>query len=231
MDHDVSLLVPELWCRLKPEERSAQRLIAAGHLERVEDFTHAGRTVRASRLGWRITHRFLHDYFGRIFDNGTAVFEDQLLRPELQDPAVYADGVENIVEAHRRVAQAYLDDGSIADACPPLAALLMIMASGGWDGHDERDPVFRAMFTREGLLASPWYAARIEHQQRLDIAGWSDRVRYIETFLADPANAVHAQRIGAAERLDHARRMRDMVSAPAWRDHLVGTIGADPTLV
>jgi hypothetical protein len=231
MDHDISLLVPELWCRLKPEERTADVLIKAGHLERINDLVHDGRTVRSSRLGWRITSKFLHDYFGRIFDNGTAVFDQSLLRPETQDLPVFVDGVDNIVEAHQRVAQSYLDDGSWKDACPPLQALLHIMATGSWQGKDEKDPAFRAMFTRDALLRSDWYQARIDHQQRLDIDGWQDRVKYLNAFLDKPENRNHAERLGIAKRLERAQRMLEKVSAKNWRDRLVGTIGADPTLV
>ena len=46
----------------------------------------------------------MHTYFGRVFDNPTAVFTDEILKPEMQDPAVFADGVHNIVEAQQRVA-------------------------------------------------------------------------------------------------------------------------------
>lgn len=230
MDHDVSLLVPELWCRLKPEERTADVLIKRGHLERIEDFTHEGRQVKASRLGWRITSKFLHDFFGRIFDNGTAVFDASLLRPETQGVDIFADGVDNIVGAHQRVAQAYLEDGSIADACPPLASLLTIMATGSCGGLTEKDAAFRVLFTRESLLRSDWYKARIEHQQRLDVAGWNDRVRYLREFIDKHENRPHALRLGLDKRLEHAQRMLDKVSSPAWRDRLVGTIGVDPTL-
>ena len=231
VDHDVSLLIPELWCRLKPSERTAAAMIKAGHLERVRDFAHGGHTVQASRLGWRITSKFLHDYFGRIFDNGTAVFEESVLKPETQDLAIFVDGVDNIVEAHRTVAQSYLGDGSWKDACPPLQGLLHIMATGAWNGKTEADPDFRAQFTREALLRSDWYKARIEHQQRLDVDGWQDRVRYLNAFLDKPENRGHATRLNIAGRLEQAQRMLEKVSAPGWRDRLVGTIGADPTLV
>jgi hypothetical protein len=231
VDHDVSLLIPELWCRLKSSERSASALIKAGHLERVHDFEHQGRIVQASRLGWRITSKFLHDYFGRIFDNGTAVFEESVLKPETQDLAIFVDGVDNIVEAHRSVAQAYLADGSWKDACPPLQGLLHIMATGTWNGKNETDPAFRAQFSRAALLQSDWYKARIEHQQRLDIDGWHDRVRYLNAFLDKPENRGHATRLDIAGRLEQAQRMLEKVSSPSWRDRLVGTIGADPTLV
>ncbi|MEK7412122.1 MAG: hypothetical protein AAB263_02260, partial [Planctomycetota bacterium] len=128
------------------------------------------------------------------------------------------------------VAQSYLDDGAIADACPPLAALLHIMATGSWNGKNERDPAFRALFTREALLTSAWYRARIEAQQRIDIARWSERVRYLNAFIADPRNTNYVQRIAAPQRLEHAQSMLERVSKPTWRDRLIGTIGVDPTL-
>ena len=55
VDHDISLLVPEIWCRLYPHERDPRHLIEAGHLERLTDYEHDGKQVLASRLGWRIT--------------------------------------------------------------------------------------------------------------------------------------------------------------------------------
>jgi len=231
MDHDISLLVPELWCRLKPVERRAATMIAKGHLERVEDLVWQGRTVKASRLGWRITTKFLHDFFGRIFDNGTAVFDPELLRPETQDLAVYVDGVDNIVEAHARVAACYLADGSLADACPPLAALLTIMAEGTWQGRDEHHPEFRALFARDALLSSDWYRARIEHQQRLDERKWRRHVADLDTAVSDPERAAIVTRLGLRARLDHARQRLDQVQTPAWRDRLIGTLGADPALM
>src|SRR4051812_1216347 len=55
VDHDISLLIPELWCRLSPQERDPSFLIREGHLERLADFEHEGRPVLASRLGYRVT--------------------------------------------------------------------------------------------------------------------------------------------------------------------------------
>ncbi len=36
--HDISLLIPEVWCRMGPAEREPKNLIAAGMLEQVHDF-------------------------------------------------------------------------------------------------------------------------------------------------------------------------------------------------
>jgi hypothetical protein len=37
VDHDVSLLVPEVWCRMSPEERDPRFLIANRYLEKCAD--------------------------------------------------------------------------------------------------------------------------------------------------------------------------------------------------
>ncbi|HFD80032.1 MAG TPA: hypothetical protein ENK05_06530, partial [Gammaproteobacteria bacterium] len=128
IDHDISLLIPEIWARLEPEQRDPAYLIEHGYLEPLEDFEHEGRKVLASRLGYRITDHFVHGFFGKIFDNPHAVFTEEILKPETQGLEVFIDGIDNIVEAQQRVAQQYIDDGSIEDACPPLQALLHIMA-------------------------------------------------------------------------------------------------------
>jgi hypothetical protein len=228
VDHDISLLIPEIWCRLFPHERDPKRLIEAGHLERLDDYEFEGRIVLASRLGWRITAKFVHTFFGRVFDNPTAVFNDEILKPETQDPAVFADGVDNIVEAQERVARQYFEDGTIEDACPPLKALLHIMAYGQFEGKDAHDPEIRALFTREALLASDWYRERLVIKQKRDVALWQRHVRSLTSFLARAGHRDEAERLGIAGRLAHARAELERVSAASYPDSLVGTIGADP---
>jgi hypothetical protein len=228
VDHDISLLIPEIWCRLYPHERDPKHLIEAGHLERLKDYDYEGTRVLASRLGWRITDQFVHTYFGRVFDNPTTVFTEDLLKPELQDPAVFADGVANIVEAQRRVAAAYFEDGTIDDACPPLQALLHIMAHGDFEGKDAAHPGIRALFTRENMLTSDWYHERLAIKQRRDIALWERHVRSLADFLASPGHRDEAQRLGIPARHEHARAELERVRAPEYLRALVGTIGADP---
>ena len=85
VDHDISLLVPEIWCRMRVHERDPEFLIDNGYLEKVEDLELDGRTVLASRLGYRITALFVDRFLGRIFETPDAVFTEEMLRPELQD--------------------------------------------------------------------------------------------------------------------------------------------------
>ena len=54
VDHDISLLIPEIWCRLFPHERDPKRLIEAGHLEKLEDFELDGKT--GARQPARLPH-------------------------------------------------------------------------------------------------------------------------------------------------------------------------------
>src|SRR5690606_38633972 len=196
--------------------------------EKLEDFDHAGKKVLASRLGYRITDKFVHTFFGRVFDNPLAVFTDEILKPEIQDRSVFADGVNNIVEAQQRSALAYFQDGSIEDACPPLRALLEVMAYGSWQGKDASDPQFRALFTRAALLESDWYQQRLLVKQQRDVALWQRHVQSLCEFLALPSHRDVAARLGIADKLGKARAELERVSSRDYLKALHGTIGADP---
>ncbi|MCU1291367.1 MAG: hypothetical protein JWP08_217, partial [Bryobacterales bacterium] len=107
VDHDNSMLVPELWCRMRVHERDPKWLIEKGYLEKVPDFEHNGRTVLASRLGYRITAAFIDHFLARMFEVPNAVFPEEILRPEKQGEDVFAAGVDAIVQAQRNVALNY----------------------------------------------------------------------------------------------------------------------------
>jgi phosphoenolpyruvate carboxykinase (diphosphate) len=228
VDHDVSMLVPEIWCRMRTAERDPRFLIASGHLEKIEDFTFEGRTVLASRLGYRITMAFVDHFLARIFETPDAVFPMEMLRAELQDAAMFAAGVDAIVESQRRVAMNYFEDGSFEAACPPLRALLEIMAHGSYYGMGVDHPEVRGMFTREALLASDWYAERLRTKQQRDIALWLRHVRALEQFRAAAQEFPAQDDINFEIRAALASAQLARVTSPAYLDELVGTIGADP---
>jgi hypothetical protein len=228
VDHDVSLLIPEIWSRMSVEERDPQFLIQHGYLERCRDFEHSGEKVLASRLGYRITKKFVLNFFGRVFNHPHVVFTEKMLCPEKQDYDIFADGMENMVEAHQRIAQSYFDDGSIREACPPLRALLHIMAAGQYEGKDLGHPEFRALFTRENMLAGNWYGERLAAKQAFDIQLWERNVGRLEDLLKDPGCAGEAKRLGVCERLEMARTQLQRVQAPSYLDFLHGSSGAHP---
>lgn len=228
-DHDISLLVPEVWCRLSPDERDPQKMIAEKLLEPVRDIEGAdGSVIPARRLGYRITSRFVRRFFGRVFDNPGKVFDESILRPETQDQEAFADGIQHIMEAYERVAKQYFDDGSIEEACPPLRALLHIMAEGHFEGKDERDPEIRAMFTRDNLVQSDWYRKRLETKQARDIELWTRHCVSLSTYIAEQERLDETFKAELETRLNGAKSMLERVSSPSYVDELVGTIGTDP---
>ena len=227
VDHDVSLLIPEIWCRLSPQERRPESLIADQLLEKLDDFTHNGRLIPASRLGWRITTRFVRRFGGRVFDNPSKVFDTAILKPESQDLDAFADGVLHIAEAQERIAKSYFEDGSIDLACPPLKALLYIMTEGSYEGRTVTDPEFRCMFTLQAMLESDWYADRLRLRQQREQQLWKRHVESLETFLN--ANEYHEEKslLNIASRLELARKQMSRVFASDYLAELHGTLGAD----
>jgi hypothetical protein len=228
VDHDVSLLIPEVWSRMSAAERDPKFLFEHGYLEQCQDFDWEGRKVLASRLGYRITAKFSRVFFGRVFTHPHSVFTPEMLRPEQQDMACFVDGMDNICATHERVAKHYMADGTISLACPPLKVLLHIMADGQYEGKGLDAPEIRALFTRESLLASDWYAARLKAKQQADVSLWTRHVRTLEQFTADAANATTVAGLGLAKRLTAARAELAKVTAPAYLDSLKGTLGRQP---
>ncbi len=155
-----------------------------------------------------------------------SVFPEDLLRPEKQDhPALFAAGVDAIVEAQRLVALNYFEDESVEAACPPVKALLHIMAFGHYGGLLVSDPTLRQSFTREALLESEWYKDRLRAKQQLDIALWTRHRDAVGAFLGSGAPA---SEIDLRARLATADEQLARVQAGGYLAELIGTIGADP---
>ena len=209
-----------------PEERDPNSLIDAGMLEKIDDFDAAGVLIPASRLGYRITRKFVRTYLARVFDNPGKVFTDEILQPELQDPESYADGILHIAEAQQRVAQRYFQDGGYELACPPLQAVLSIMAHGDWNGKQITDPEVRELFTRTSLLESDWYHRRLATQKQRDIQHWQSFQERLNDYIAKKSQT--ADELGLHDRLRFATEKLQAAQADGYEQQLVGTLGADP---
>lgn len=228
VDHDISLLIPEVWCRLTPEERDPEFLIRQRMLEKIDDFDHEGKMIPGSRLGYRITKTFVRMFFGRVFDYPLSVFDESILKPETQDMAAYVDGINHIAEVQQRVAQRYLDDGSIEEACPPLKALLHIMAEGAYEGKTVHDSDFRAMFTRDSLLSSDWYMERLTTKQQRDIELWQRHMKSLDDFLAESTHALDATKKEIVRRKEYVQRQLTRLNSPDYLKAHIGGIGLQP---
>jgi len=228
VDHDISLLIPEVWCRMSPAERQPTFLIEHGYFEKCEDFTVDGKKVQASRLGWRMTASFVRTFFGRVFNYPHAVCTEEILHPEKQDPAVFVDGMDNIVQTHKDAALRYFSDGSVSWACPPLQALLHIMAHGQHEGRDVNHPEFRALFKRENIMSSGWYGARLAAKQEHEIQLWSNHAKYLQNFLKKKNYTDEARRLGIPAKLQAAWETYHRAKSPEYLAGLKGTIGLQP---
>jgi hypothetical protein len=227
VDHDVSLLIPEIWCRMSPQEREPKFLIAEQLLDKLEDFTSNGKLIPASRLGWRINGRFIRRFAGRVFDNPNKVFDNSILKPETQDEAAFADGILFIAEAQERIARTYFEDGSIELACPPLKALLHIMVEGKYEGKTISDPTIRQLFTQESMLSSEWYTDRLRLRQLREQQLWQRHVEALDMFQNSTEYDEEKIVLGISARLDNARQRLSHVLSPEYLSELQGTLGAD----
>jgi hypothetical protein len=224
VDHDISLLIPEIWCRMSEPEKSADWLVKHKFLEPVKDFEANGAMVLGSRLGFRITAEFVHEFLGRVFESPSEVFDESLLRPETQDFALYVDGINNIVKAHQKTAKSYIADGTIEDLVPPLQAVVKCMADMSSIGPD-----VRAQFSRDAMLQSEWYHKRLLTKQSQDIAHWRRGVAALKKTIAEDSEKAKA--IDANSRLSFAENMLEKVSHSAHLKSLIGTAGSDPSLL
>jgi hypothetical protein len=220
VDHDISLLVPEIWCRMRRFERDPQWLIENGFLEPVRAYEHNGKELPTNLLGYRINQAFVNYFLGRIFTSPEMLFTDAMLRPEKQDMDVFADGLDNILTTHKTVAENYFKDGCIDLACPPMKALLHIMRDGNYEGKGLQDPEIRDLFKPETIIASDWYAARLDEKQSVDMAHWQKFISYLDDYDL-PFPGFDALRERAMVRLEASK-------AEEYRSLLEGSLGRDP---
>jgi hypothetical protein len=131
-----------------------------------------------------------------------------------------------VYQAQQRVASLYFQDGSIDDACPPLKALLHVMAYGHYEGKTVDDPSIRSMFTREALLESEWYRERLRIKQQREYALWLQHREYIRQRLNETEPTETWHRV-LTEKLETAERMLAEVEELGYLEKLSGTLGAD----
>ncbi len=228
VDHDISLLVPEVWSRMSPQERDPYYLIKSKCLEKIENFEFKGRTIHASRLGYRITREFCTLFLGRIFDDPGIVFVEEMLKPELQSMEDFVDGIENITEAQHKVALEYFEDNSVESAIPPLKAILHIMAHGTYEGKDISHPDIRKLFQRENVLASDWYRSRLVTLQERSAKTLENQIAYMEKFLQTHQSSDFLGELNQPSLLEWSRTKLSEIRSQGFIEEMTGTIGADP---
>jgi hypothetical protein len=83
------------------------------------------------------------------------------------------------------------------------------------------------MFTRDSLLASDWYAKRLEQKQAHDVRLWRRHVDYLNGFMGDAGVRDEADHLHVTRRREHAQAELAHLSSPEYLKSLVGTLGVD----
>ena len=178
-------------------------------------------------MGYRINDQFLYAFMGRVFDEPQTVFTSPILQPEKQDLEAFADGVNNIVEAHKKVATEYISCGADSSAIPPLQALLHIMAEGTYNGKDINDPEIRKLFTRDYVVNSDWYKERLVRKQNHDVQLHKQYIQYLQEFIANPINKQLLDEYRVNEKLTLAKTKLEQIQSDDYLALLEGSIGLD----
>jgi len=227
IDHDISLLIPEIWSRMSAGERNPKSLINEGFLEKINDFEYNGEVILASRLGYRITTKFVKTFFGRVFENPISVFNTAILQPETQDKEIFVDGINNIVEAHKNVAKSYFLDGSVEAAIPPLKAILHIMVNGEFEGKYIDNSEIRELFCRENVIKSDWYISRLKAKQEKDVQLFNKHIQNLSSFISKENYIEVIDKLEIKNRLDYAKTELEYLQSDNYFGDLIGTLGLD----
>jgi hypothetical protein len=102
------------------------------------------------------------------------------------------------------------------------------MTHGMHEGRDEKHPEIRALFTRENIMASDWYTARLAALQQHDLRLWRNHAAYLQNFLKKKNYEEEAKRLGLAAKLEAAWATYHKVKSPDSLAGLKGTIGLQP---
>jgi hypothetical protein len=102
------------------------------------------------------------------------------------------------------------------------------MAEGSYMGKKLDDPELRKLFSRDYVLASDWYADRLDRYVAYAADHLEKGVAALEGFLADPEGRESKELARARHDLEQARAKLELVRSKAYREGLVGTIGKDP---
>ncbi len=84
------------------------------------------------------------------------------------------------------------------------------------------------MFTRESLLSTNWYRDRLRAKQSIDIALWTRHTQALDAFLA---SGMPAPQIDWKCRFDQAGEQLRWVKSDTYLAELLGTVGADPSVI
>jgi hypothetical protein len=206
-------------------EREPQFLIAHDYLEPCQNFEHNGCMVPFDRMGYRITKKFVKIFAGRVLSCPDSLFTNEILRPEEQDPHIFADSMSNIIESHKNAAGIIMSSTDIAHAIPPLKALLDIMYYGQHNGLTPSSKDFREMFKRENVINSDWYLTRLVNKQTHYANHLKQGMQYLQTFAKSHKDN---DKLNIEAKITEICNELPYVNSSEYVKNLIGTTGRCP---
>ena len=228
VDHDISMLVPEIWCRMRVHERDPKYMIAEGLLERIEDFEFAGRNDSGQPAGISDHTAFRRPFSGPAVRNARCgVHRRDAAAGEAEPGAVRrrrgcdrgsaaARGAELFRGRQRRRRLPAAEGAAAHHGARRIRrhGLGTIRASARCSTAKR---CWRATGTRSACARSSSATSRCG-------SGILQRCRSSRRMAMAPSPQV----FDVAERIQAARQQLARVSSPAYLSELRGTIGADP---
>ena len=240
--HDLSIIIKEVLARATAEELS--RMKELGYFELEPDIEVDGETIKGGTF-YGLTEMGMIRLFGHICLNPDKVFNDEQLHPWKQNVKLCAEGRTELARLRREVARKYFEDGSIGYACPPLKALLHIMAFDIYDSNNDHPSVstesvkwtlssedFRKLFTAEEILKSEWYTQSLVESIRLDKERVGNQRKELLRYLEDNKNMLlNSDLIKYQDRLKRLDLRLTRLNEANYMEHIYGSIGADKLMV
>ncbi len=227
----VSFVLPrERVKHLYPDDsRSSVKVVASGLVGRQTDLI-LGNSISCQELP-----AFFSDAICRaaaakeeplsILDLNSALISHILTQSpsEKKSSAIFqADNIKE--EKQKQVAWQYLKNENMAVAIPPLKALLLKML----ERSGNREDFSAKLFSRENLVQSDWYHARLKAKQSRYLVLWQRHLQNLEKFLNENSDPKIAERLNLKRRLQVTHEHLLSVASREYVNRLVGTIGAQP---
>ena len=93
-------------------------------------------------------------------------------------------------------------------------------------GYSLESDEVRDLFKKENIVASDWYAERLENKQSIDIDLMLRKIENLEVFIANPINESVIEEFQYKAKLQAAKDTLKYYQSDSYLESLKGTIGA-----
>ena len=228
-DHDISLLIPEVWCRVSPDERDPRYLIENELLEPVGDYEFNGETVPVPEIGLPGDFAFRPRGISlACLTVRTKCLTNPFCVRKLRTPH------RLWTASNRSWKRTSALPNATSKMAPSMNAALRSRPScTSWPLANSKavtneTPRSERCSHPRPIIASDWYQERLDSKQQRDVDLWKRHIDYLEHALRNPERIEPELRETVSQRQTQAVEHGSFVASPEYRASLVGTIGRQP---